>query len=58
MVELMTLQEVAAYLRVTGKTVYRLLGRGEIPATRVGRQWRFAKASIDGWLQRRSVRPG
>jgi excisionase family DNA binding protein len=46
MTELMTLQEVADYLRVTKKTVYRLLERDGIPATRVGSQWRFEKAAI------------
>ena len=51
----MTLQEVAAYLRVTKKTVYRLLGRGDIPATKVGHQWRFDQASIDKWLKRKAV---
>ncbi len=58
MAELMTLQEVADYLRVTEKTIYRLLGRGSIPATRVGHQWRFNKVSIDGWLQQSSVGTG
>ena len=53
--ELMTLQEVAVYLRVTDKTIYRLLKQGSIPATKVGHQWRFDKASIDEWLQRKSV---
>ena len=55
MAELMTLQEVADYLRVTEKTIHRLLGRGEIPATKVGYQWRFDRALIDEWLQRKSV---
>ena len=55
MAELMTVREVAAYLRVTEKTIYRLVRRGGIPATRVGRQWRFSKTSIDGWLQRKSI---
>ena len=55
MTQLMTVQEVAAYLRVTEKTIYRLLKRGRIPATKVGHQWRFDKSSIDGWLQRKSV---
>ena len=50
MAELMTVEEVAQYLRVTEKTVYRLLKRGRIPATKVGRQWRFDKTSIDEWL--------
>ncbi len=55
MAELITVQEVADYLRVTKKTIYRLLERGGIPATKVGQQWRFDKTSIDGWLQRSSV---
>jgi excisionase family DNA binding protein len=53
--ELMTLQEVASYLRVTTKTIYRLLERRGIPARKVGRQWRFDKASIDDWLRQASA---
>ncbi len=55
MAELMTVEEVASYLRVTEKTVYRLLKQGRIPATKVGRQWRFDKNSIDEWLHQNSV---
>jgi excisionase family DNA binding protein len=55
MTELMIVQEVADYLRVTEKTIYRLLKRRSIPATKVGHQWRFSKDSIDGWLQRSSI---
>ncbi len=53
--ELMTLNEVADYLRVTRKTIYRLLSRGSIPATKVGHQWRFGGDSIDEWLHQNSV---
>lgn len=56
MTELMTLEEVAAYLRVTEKTIYRLLDRSGIPASRIGRQWRFDKNSIDRWLKENSIR--
>ena len=56
MAKLMTVQEVADYLRVTEKTIYRLLRQGKIPATKVGHQWRFDKTSINEWLQRNSVR--
>ncbi len=55
MTELMTVEEVASYLRVTKKTVYRLLKQGRIPASKVGRQWRFDKKLIDEWLHRSSV---
>ena len=55
MTELMTVEEVARYLRVTDRTIYRLLRRGRIPATKVGHQWRFEQGSIDEWLHQRSV---
>jgi len=55
MAKLMTVSEVADYLRVTKKTVYRLLMGGKIPATKVGNQWRFAQDSIDRWLQQNAV---
>ena len=55
MAELMTVEEVARYLRVTEKTIYRLLKRGKIPATKVGHQWRFEKGAIDEWLHQNSV---
>jgi excisionase family DNA binding protein len=52
--ELMTLEEVADYLRVTRKTIYRLLDKRAIPSTRVGHQWRFARGSVDDWLRQNS----
>ena len=55
MAKLMTLEQVASYLQVTERTVYRLLKGGRIPASRVGQQWRFMKGSIDEWLRRNSV---
>ena len=55
MAELMTVEEVARYLRVTKKTIYRLLKRGSIPAIKVGHQWRFEKTKIDEWLHQSSV---
>jgi excisionase family DNA binding protein len=53
--ELMTLEEVAQYLRVTEKTIYRLLDKRGVPAARVGHQWRFDKAVIDTWLRQSST---
>lgn len=55
MAELMTVEEVADYLRVTKKTIYQLLKRGSISATKVGREWRFDKVSIDEWLRQKPV---
>ncbi len=54
MAELLTLEEVAEYLRVTKKTVYRLLEKRSIPSLRVGHQWRFDKTAIDNWLRTNS----
>jgi excisionase family DNA binding protein len=51
---LMTLEELADYLRVKKRTIYRLLERGHISAKKVGHQWRFDKASIDTWLHENS----
>src|SRR5437764_8293999 len=51
----LTTEEVLAYLQVNLRTVYRLIKAGKIPAVRVGRQWRFRKTDIDGWLD--SQRP-
>lgn len=46
----LTTEEVLDYLQVNLRTVYRLIKAGKIPAVRVGRQWRFRKRDIDGWL--------
>lgn len=51
----MTLEEVADYLRVTRKTIYRLLEREEIPSTRVGHQYRFKRAAVEDWLRQNSA---
>ena len=52
--EIMTVQEVADYLRLNGMTIYRLAQEGKIPALKVGRSWRFKRALIDEWLRRES----
>jgi excisionase family DNA binding protein len=46
----MTLEEVAAYLRVHQSTVYRLLKAQSIPAFKLGSDWRFNQESIDNWI--------
>ncbi len=48
--EIMTLSEVADYLKVAEKTVQRMIGRAEIPCAKVGGQWRFMRRVIDQWL--------
>lgn len=48
----MTVREVAGYLNVDEKTVYRLAKRGELPGFKVAGTWRFRKGDIDGWIER------
>ena len=47
---IMTLSEVAKYLRLAEKTVLRMAHRGEIPCGKVASQWRFMQSVIDDWL--------
>lgn len=49
--EILTVQEVAALLKVADKTVYTMAQRGEMPAFKVRGQWRFRRADIDAWIQ-------
>jgi excisionase family DNA binding protein len=49
MANVLTLEEVANYLRVHPSTVYRLLKKRGIPAFKVGSDWRFNLESIDHW---------
>ncbi len=51
---LLTLEQVAEYLNVDRYTVYRLLARKQLPAFKVGNQWRFKKRMIETWLMRNS----
>ncbi|NIS63288.1 MAG: helix-turn-helix domain-containing protein [Proteobacteria bacterium] len=46
--EVLTVQEVAKYLRIDIRTVYRLAKRGDIPCKKIGRQWRFNREEIKG----------
>ncbi|PKM79169.1 MAG: hypothetical protein CVU88_07175 [Firmicutes bacterium HGW-Firmicutes-13] len=45
--EIMNLKEVAKYLGLNERTVYNLVRRCKIPATRIGRQWRVKKEHLD-----------
>ena len=47
---IMTIEELAKYLRLHKSTVYRMVRQGEIPSSKIGNQWRFRKDVIDTWL--------
>lgn len=46
----MNVAQIAAYLQVSTRTVYSMAAAGEIPAAKVGDQWRFLRPEIDRWL--------
>ena len=47
---LMTLDEVAKYLRMKKVTIYKHAQEGKVPGFKVGSKWRFKKTSIDKWI--------
>jgi excisionase family DNA binding protein len=49
---ILTVPEVASYLRVSQATIYRMAQAGRIPARRVGRSWRFSSNQIREWFRR------
>lgn len=49
--ELMTIDELAQYLRVKRRTIYEWVKKGKIPAIKTVGQWRFKKEKIDAWLE-------
>jgi excisionase family DNA binding protein len=52
--QLLTLEQVAEYLNVDKFTVYRLLADKDLPAFKVGNQWRFKRKMIENWLVKNS----
>ncbi len=51
----LTASEVSDMLRVNVETVYRLIADEELPATKVGRSWRFEREAIQTWFRDRSL---
>jgi excisionase family DNA binding protein len=52
--EIFTIKDVAEYLKVTERTIYRLAASKRIPAFKVGGTWRFRMADIDDWIAKQS----
>ena len=52
--DILTLKQVAEFLKVTERTIYRLAAAKKIPAFKVGGTWRFSKAEITEWIQQQS----
>ena len=51
--DILTIEEVAKYLRVSDRTVYDWAQKGEIPAGKIGTVWRFKKSEVENWVNER-----
>jgi excisionase family DNA binding protein len=51
-VGIMTVHDVAQYLRLSEAKVYKMANEGHVPALRIGKTWRFKKELIDEWIRR------
>lgn len=52
--EILTLEEVAAFLKAGKRTVYRFAQNGEIPAFKLGGTWRFRRSELESWIEANS----
>ncbi len=51
--EVLTIEELAEYLKIPKSTLYKLVREGSVPCQKVGKHWRFHKNAIDRWLEQR-----
>lgn len=56
MTDVLTLKQLAEHLQLSERTIYRLLGRGQLPGFKVGGSWRFRRSVVDYWLDLRMGR--
>ncbi|TET32848.1 MAG: DNA-binding protein [Planctomycetota bacterium] len=47
----LTIEELADYLKISKSTLYKLAQNGVLPGIKVGRHWRFHKDAVDEWLK-------
>lgn len=52
MTDILTIREVAEYLKLNEKTTYRLVAEGKIPGFKIGGSWRFRRSEIDSWIEK------
>jgi excisionase family DNA binding protein len=50
--QILTLKEVAAYLKLAEKTAYRLASEGKLPGFKVGGSWRFKREDLEAWIEK------
>lgn len=56
--EILTLPELAQLLKVAEKTVYTMAQKREVPAFKVGGQWRFRRTDVNAWIDAKTRRAG
>lgn len=49
--QILTLKEVAAYLKLAEKTAYKLAAEGKLPGFKVGGSWRFKQEDVENWIE-------
>ncbi|MBW1673725.1 MAG: helix-turn-helix domain-containing protein [Deltaproteobacteria bacterium] len=52
MEELLTLNELSRYLKISKPTLYKMVEKGNIPALKIANQWRFKKEDISRWIEK------
>lgn len=52
---IMTIDDLAVYLKLSKSTLYKLCQRGDIPGQKIGRHWRFHRSVVDRWLRDKST---
>ncbi|EME0092501.1 helix-turn-helix domain-containing protein [Vibrio parahaemolyticus] len=50
--QILTLKDVAAYLKLAEKTAYRLASEGKLPGFKVGGSWRFKREDLEAWIEK------
>lgn len=49
--DVLTIDELAVYLKISKSTLYKLVREGKIPCQKIGKHWRFRKGAIEQWLE-------
>lgn len=55
--EVMTIDDLAAYIQLPKSSLYKLAQEGKVPGQKIGKHWRFHKDAIDDWLKSDTKRP-
>ena len=54
----LTIEDLAAYLKLSRTKLYGMAQRGELPASKIGNQWRFDREEIDSWMKSHATGKG